>query len=97
MRYCGASQIEAAMVGLDAVAPHYRIDLHREDALDRLRITVEHHADYEGEAGDLEARVEQRLTEVLDVQPDAVEAVGPGGVERQETGKVKRVFDHRET
>jgi phenylacetate-CoA ligase len=92
-----ASQIEAAMVDLDPVAPHYRIDLDREDALDRMRITVEHHADYDGDPADLEDRVEQRLTEVLEVQPDGVEVVGPGGVERQETGKVQRVFDHRDT
>jgi phenylacetate-CoA ligase len=92
-----ASGIEAAMVDLEPVAPHYRIDLDREDALDRMRITVEHHADYDGDPADLEDRVEKRLTEVLEVQPDGVEVVGPGGVERQETGKVRRVFDHRET
>ena len=92
-----ASQIEAAMVDIDPVAPHYRIDLDREDALDRMRITVEYHADYDGDPADLEDRVEQRLTGVLEVQPDGVEVVGPGGVERQETGKVTRVFDQRET
>jgi phenylacetate-CoA ligase len=90
-----ASQIEAVMVDLDPVAPHYRIDLDREDALDRMRITVEHHEEFAGDPTDLEARIEERLAEVLEVTADDVEVVPPDDVERQETGKVKRVFDHR--
>jgi phenylacetate-CoA ligase len=34
------SQVEAAIVDLEAVAPHYRIDLSREDNLDRFELTV---------------------------------------------------------
>ncbi|MFB6361394.1 MAG: phenylacetate--CoA ligase family protein [Halobacteriales archaeon] len=67
------SQIEAAMVEIGDVAPHYRIDLRREDSLDRMELTVEHHEAYEGTT-----------------------VVGPGVIDRSETGKVQRVFDHRD-
>jgi phenylacetate-CoA ligase len=90
------SQIEAAIVDLEAVAPHYRIDLHREDKLDRLELTVEHHDDFRGEPADLEAEIRARLKDVLAVQPDEIRVVPPGDIDRQETGKVKRVWDHRD-
>jgi len=91
-----ASQIEDVVVGMDAVSPHYRIDLRRESNLDRMQVTVEHVPEYDGTTGDLAAAVERRLEEVLAVTPDEVTVVGPGGVERNETGKVKRVYDHRD-
>jgi len=90
------SQIEAVVVDLDPVAPHYRIDLYRDEALDRFELTVEHHEHYDGDPEDLRAEVEQRLHEVLDVSPDALEVVPPGSIERTEVGKVKRVYDHRD-
>jgi phenylacetate-CoA ligase len=90
------SQIEAAIVDIEAVAPHYRIDLSREDTLDRFELTVEHHADFAGDTADLEAEIRARLKEVLAVQPDEIRVVAPGGIERQETGKVQRVWDHRD-
>ena len=90
------SQIEAAIVDLDDVAPHYRIDVRREDSLDRLELTVEHHEDYQGSNDVLEDDIEARLADVLEVRPDEVNVVGPGVVERQEVGKVRRVWDHRE-
>lgn len=39
------SQIEAVLLDLDGVAPQYRIDLRREDHLDRLELTVERRGD----------------------------------------------------
>ncbi len=89
------SQIEAAMVDGDGVAPHYRIDLYREGNLDTMEITVEHHEEFDGSNDELERRVEQRIEDALDVTPDELNVVGPGVVERTEVGKVKRVFDHR--
>jgi phenylacetate-CoA ligase len=91
-----ASQIEEVMVDFEDVAPHYRIDLRREGNLDTLEITVEHHEEFEGDREDLAERIETRLAEILEVQPDEVTVVGPGVIDRQETGKVKRVYDHRE-
>lgn len=90
------SQIEEVMVEFEDVAPHYRIDLRREDSLDTIEITVEHHETFDGSRDDLEAEIRERLEDVLDVRPNELDVVGPGVVERQETGKVKRVFDHRD-
>lgn len=90
-----ASAIEEVMVGMDEIAPQYRIDLYREDHLDVMEITVEHHEEFEGEREELADRVENRLNDVLNVTLDDLSVVPPGGIERQETGKIKRVFDHR--
>ncbi|MEF8800811.1 MAG: phenylacetate--CoA ligase PaaK [Halolamina sp.] len=89
------SQIEEVMVEMAEVAPHYRIDLRREDELDRLEITAERHESHDGPVADLAERIETKLYETLSVSPDSVEVVDPGGIERTEVGKVKRVYDHR--
>jgi len=90
-----ASQIEEAMVDLEDVAAHYRIDLYREGNLDRMEITVEHHEDFDGSNDELEERIETRLEETLNVTLDELNVVGPGVIDRSETGKVQRVYDHR--
>ncbi|WP_139136065.1 phenylacetate--CoA ligase, partial [Haladaptatus sp. W1] len=89
------SQIEEVMVDLDAVAPHYRIDLRRDGQLDRMEITVEYHEDFEDSPHELRERIQERLREILEVKPDTLEVVEPGALERTEVGKVKRVYDHR--
>jgi len=90
------SQIEAAIVELDDVAPHYRIDVRRENNLDRLELTVEHHDDYTGSDDALEDDIQARLADRLELRPDEVTVVGPGVIDRQEAGKVQRVWDHRD-
>jgi phenylacetate-CoA ligase len=90
-----ASQIEEVMLELDAVAPHYRIDVRREDNLDRLEISVEHHEDFGGDAEKLRERIEETLDDVLAIHPDVVDVVDPGTIGRTEVGKVQRVYDHR--
>ena len=90
------SQIEEVMVDFTEVAPHYRIDLYRQDNLDRMEITVERHEDYSGGHDELEDRIDERLQDVLGVSVDELEVVGPGVIDRTEVGKVKRVYDHRE-
>lgn len=87
------SEVEAAALDLEGVAPHYRIDLYREGALDELEITVE--AAPGADTGALRERVRERLEERLAVSPDEVSVVDPGGIERTETGKARRVYDHR--
>jgi len=89
------SQIEEVVVDIGDMTGHYRIDLYRAENLDTMEITAERHEDAGRSNGELEQLVEQRLRDVLDVQPDTVEVVDPGTVERTEVGKVKRVFDHR--
>jgi phenylacetate-CoA ligase len=90
-----ASQIEEVMLAVDDVAPHYRIDLRREDNLDRIEITAEHHEDYDGDADALAAEIEERLDDVLAIHPDRIEVVDPGSIGRTEVGKVQRIYDHR--
>jgi phenylacetate-CoA ligase len=77
-------QIEELVLDDAALAPHYRIDVHREDARDELVITVEGK-----EPNALAERMKSRygLTAIVKV----VEA---GTLPRSE-GKAKRVFDHR--
>ena len=89
------SQIESVVLEFDEVAPHYRIDLDREENLDTIAITVELVEGFEGDPDDLRERIERRLRSVLSLRPDELDVVPPGGIERQETGKVKRVWDHR--
>jgi phenylacetate-CoA ligase len=90
-----ASQIEEVMLDVDGIAPHYRIDLHREGQLDTMDITAECHEDATSTASELEEHIEERLEGVLDVSPDEIDVVAPGEIERSEVGKVQRVFDHR--
>ncbi|WP_440006368.1 phenylacetate--CoA ligase PaaK [Halomicrococcus sp. SG-WS-1] len=89
------SQIEEVMVDLDDVAPYYRIDLFRRGNLDRMELTVEYHEEYGGTHEELEDRIRTVLEDTLEVNPDEIEVVGPGVIDRSETGKVKRVYDHR--
>ncbi|MFU8869045.1 phenylacetate--CoA ligase PaaK [Natronococcus sp.] len=89
------SQIEDIVLEFDAVAPHYRIDLYREDELDRLKLTVELTEGVDIDRERLRERILERLRNALSVRPDALELVESGTIERTEVGKVKRVYDHR--
>ncbi|KAB1185186.1 MULTISPECIES: phenylacetate--CoA ligase PaaK [Haloferax] len=89
------SEVEAVVLEFDEVAPYYRIDLRRENSLDRLDLTVELTETFDGSRADLERRIRSRLSNVLSFTPDSVTLVDPGGIERTKVGKVKRVYDHR--
>ena len=89
------SQIEDVVLEFDAVAPFYRIDLRKEGALDALELTVERREDATVDPSTLGSRIGDRIRNVVGLTPDEVRVVAPGGIERTETGKVQRVFDHR--
>ena len=89
------SEIESVVLEFDAVAPHYRIDLGREDNLDRLELTVELSKDFDGSISDLRDRLIKRLRSVLSFTPDELRLVEPESIERSVVGKVQRVHDHR--
>jgi phenylacetate-CoA ligase len=89
------SEIEAAIVDVEGAEPQYRIDLHRAAELDEIEITVERAESFDGDDEDLREDVRTRLDSRLAFSPDEIRVVEPGGIERQETGKVQRVFDHR--
>jgi phenylacetate-CoA ligase len=90
------SEIEDVVLEFDEVAPFYRIDLYRENNLDRLELQVEREPDTSFETDELRDRIKRRLSNVLSFTPDQIEITEPGGIERSETGKVQRVYDHRE-
>lgn len=89
------SEIESVVLEFDAVAPHYRIDLDRENNLDRLELTVELAEGFDGSVSDLRDRLTERLRSVLSLTPDELRLVESGSIERSVVGKVQRVYDHR--
>lgn len=89
------SQIESVVLEFDGVAPHYRIDLEREGELDTIEITVELDDGFDGDREAIGGRIRDRLAAVLSLSPDTLTLVEDGGIERTETGKVQRVYDHR--
>ncbi|ELZ98150.1 phenylacetyl-coenzyme A ligase [Haloferax mucosum ATCC BAA-1512] len=89
------SEVESVVLEFDEVAPHYRIDLRRDDSLDRLDLTVELVEDFDGSIADLERRIRKRLSDVLGFTPDEIDLVDAGSIERTAVGKVRRVYDHR--
>jgi phenylacetate-CoA ligase len=90
------SEIEHVILDIDGVAPHYRIDLHREGSLDVMELTVEMDEDATQSRQSLEKEIAERLDNVLQFTPDELDLVEPGGIARSEVGKVQRVYDHRE-
>lgn len=92
---CYPSQIEAAVLEFDAVAPSYRIDIDREDALDTFELTVELQPAFDGDRDRLRRDLRERLASTLSLTPDRIDLVEYGALERTAVGKVKRVYDHR--
>ena len=92
------SQVEAVLVGLPGVAPHYQIVLSREGALDAMTVEVELAFGAAGDAasrGQTAAEVVRRIKERLGVTCE-VAVKGPGEVPRSQ-GKAVRVRDLRKT
>ena len=89
------TEIESVAVGTDGIAPHYRIDIDRRDSLDRLRLTIEAERAFDGDESALRDRLVDRLRNVLAFEPDAVDIVPYGTLDRSDGGKAQRVFDAR--
>ncbi|MFB6297728.1 MAG: phenylacetate--CoA ligase family protein [Salinirussus sp.] len=90
------TEVESVLLEFDGLLPQYRIDLSREEALDRFSITAEYDPDAVDDAATLRERLAERLRNVLGLSPDALDLVPRGDLDRTETGKVQRVYDHRE-
>ncbi|MEM7332975.1 MAG: phenylacetate--CoA ligase [Chloroflexota bacterium] len=99
------SQIEAAMIGLDEISPHYRLIVTREDRLDRIEVQPEVTEEFFAQVSadgltnseaskTLTARVSQVLKESLLIN-SKVTLIAPGEAPRSEGGKIKRVEDRR--
>jgi phenylacetate-CoA ligase len=88
------SQIEAVLIGLPGIAPHYQIVLTREGALDSMTIEVELAPDADPAAGDKYAAEVGRIIKTRLGVTCAVEVKAPGEVPRSQ-GKAVRVKDLR--
>lgn len=87
-------QIEELIVSEPSLSAHYRVDIWRTGALDRIEITVE--APTEDEAGLRAcANLAQRMKAHYGINAD-VKGIAAGSLPRSE-GKAKRVFDHRKS
>uniref|UniRef100_UPI0035E3FA38 phenylacetate--CoA ligase family protein n=1 Tax=Thermoflexus sp. TaxID=1969742 RepID=UPI0035E3FA38 len=104
------SQVEAALVGLPNVAPHYQLVVFREGRLDQLEVKVEVTEAFFREVGggllagetfesieavqQLREKVNETLDEALGLRVK-VTLVPPNTLPRSEGGKLRRVVDAR--
>jgi phenylacetate-CoA ligase len=104
------SQVEAALLDIEHIAPHYCIVLSRENHLDVMEVQVEvtesffrevgdevfagHAVEAVGEVHQLEERVRSQLREALGLNT-RIKLLGPGEAPRSQGGKLRRVIDNR--
>ena len=90
-------QIEAGLLRVPEVAPHYQIVLSSTDTLDLFEIKVEVSAEAFSDnirhLEDLRRRVLEAVKSIIGLTPKII-LVGPGTLPRSE-GKIKRVIDNR--
>jgi phenylacetate-CoA ligase len=89
------TEIEHVILDTGGVAPHYRIDVYREDNLDTLELTVERAPEAEQTDQELQDEILGRLSNILSFTPDELELVAPHTLERTEVGKAQYVYDYR--
>jgi phenylacetate-CoA ligase len=91
------SQIEAVLVAVEGVEPHYQLVVSREESLDVLEVQVEVNEEiFSDRVKGLESlsrNVEHRIKDLLGVSC-RVKLVEPKSIQRSE-GKAKRVVDNR--
>ena len=90
-------QIEAALMKVPEVAPHYMMELSSTDTMDRFEIKVEVTSEAMSDSmpamESVKKRVLASVREVTGLSP-AIMLVAPGSLPRSE-GKIKRVLDNR--
>lgn len=89
------TQIEELILGCDGLAPHYQIELSRDERLDQMSVFVEATADAAGaqERDASGGELSHRIKSAIGISARVTVHV-PGGVERSE-GKARRVIDKR--
>jgi phenylacetate-CoA ligase len=88
------SQIEAALAGEEALAPHYILEVTRPDRLDELEVVVETRTALGPDVAIVLADRAVHLIRAHVGVTARVRAVAPGTIERSQ-GKAKRVLDKR--
>jgi phenylacetate-CoA ligase len=86
------SQIEAVLIGLPGIAPHYQLVVERRGSLDELTVEIEA-ASLEFAGAELESRARHQIKSMIGVTASVV-AKKPGEVPRSQ-GKAVRVRDLR--
>ncbi len=91
------SQIEACLMKVPEIAPHYMIELSSTDTMDRFELKVEVTAEtFSDSVSAMEAvrgRVAAAIKEIVGLSPK-ITLVAPGTLPRSE-GKIRRVIDNR--
>ena len=91
------SQIEACLMKVPEIAPHYMIELSSTDTMDRFELKVEVTAEtFSDSVAAMEAvrrRVAASIKEIVGLSPK-IPLVAPGTLPRSE-GKIRRVIDNR--
>jgi len=105
------TQIEAALIGLEQLSPHYRLVVRREDRLDTLEVQAEVSEEYIGAVGSEHFKSHVAGNSVENIAQlegqihrrlrealglnTAVSLLQPGDAPRSEGGKLSRVEDLR--
>jgi phenylacetate-CoA ligase len=89
------TQIEELILGDGRLAPHFLIELRRDQRLDCMTVRVEARADAADEASRAASAHElaHRIKSLIGITAE-VDAIAPGGIERS-LGKAKRILDLR--
>ena len=91
------SQIEAALMRIDSVAPHYMIEVSRPEAMDEITVHIEMKpemfSDSMIEMHEIKKQISTAIVQVTGLHMK-IDLVSPNTLERFE-GKSKRVIDHR--
>jgi phenylacetate-CoA ligase len=91
------SQVEAVLMDIEKVEPHYQILLYKEGALDQMEVQIEvtpaFFPDAVKKLQGFQHHVEERLRQELGIRP-RVRLVEPKTIPRS-TGKAQRVIDNR--
>jgi len=89
------SQIEAVLVGLEGLAPHYQIELYRDGTMDAMAVEVEALPDASGTDVDLAKLARHNIKSIIGITCD-IRVKKPGEIPRSQ-GKAVRVRDMRTT
>ncbi len=87
------SQIEAVLVGIEGVAPHYQLIIRREGVMDTLQIDIEADPSFGGESKALGAEVKHHIKSLIGVSC-SINVLPEGEIPRSQ-GKAVRVRDLR--
>jgi len=87
------TQIEAVLVGIEGVSPHYQLVIRRQGVMDTLQIDIEAKPEFSGDATQLAGEVKHHIKSLIGVSC-SINVLPEGEIPRSE-GKAVRVRDLR--